>query len=142
MTSSDATAPAMAFLRSRRYLVLLVVAAVLGGSHARGAADAHSDVDLYAIVADAAYSLNLFFSSTPSSSELPQSPTLASSLSSATPCFNRMCPAVATPSLERSNSEETSSSEAVSPTIQEETIARVTKRVRFLALEVRPNFHA
>jgi hypothetical protein len=32
-----------------------VVAAILGGSHARGAADEHSDVDLYAIVADAAY---------------------------------------------------------------------------------------
>src|SRR3712207_3724354 len=32
-----------------------VVAAVLGGSHARGAADDYSDVDLYAIVADAAY---------------------------------------------------------------------------------------
>jgi predicted nucleotidyltransferase len=32
-----------------------VVAAVLGGSHARGTADAHSDVDLYAIAADAAY---------------------------------------------------------------------------------------
>src|SRR5438093_13739988 len=32
-----------------------VVAAVLGGSHARGTADAYSDVDLYAITADAAY---------------------------------------------------------------------------------------
>src|SRR4051812_28579266 len=31
MTSSDATAPAMAFLRSRRYPILLAVAAVLGG---------------------------------------------------------------------------------------------------------------
>jgi hypothetical protein len=32
-----------------------VVAAMLGGSHARGTADVYSDVDLYAIVADAAY---------------------------------------------------------------------------------------
>jgi hypothetical protein len=32
-----------------------VVAAFLGGSHATGTADEHSDVDLYAIVADAAY---------------------------------------------------------------------------------------
>jgi H+/Cl- antiporter ClcA len=31
MASSDATAPAMAFLRSRRYPILLIVAAVLGG---------------------------------------------------------------------------------------------------------------
>jgi hypothetical protein len=32
-----------------------VVAAFLGGSYARGAADEHSDGDLYAVVADAAY---------------------------------------------------------------------------------------
>ena len=32
-----------------------VVAAFLGGSHARGTSDEHSDVDLYAVVADAAY---------------------------------------------------------------------------------------
>jgi predicted nucleotidyltransferase len=32
-----------------------VVAAILGGSHASGAADDHSDVDLYAVLADPAY---------------------------------------------------------------------------------------
>jgi hypothetical protein len=32
-----------------------IVAAFLGGSHARGAADEHSDLDLYVVVADAAF---------------------------------------------------------------------------------------
>ena len=32
-----------------------VVAAFLGGSYARGTADAHSDLDLYVVTADGAY---------------------------------------------------------------------------------------